>query len=905
MHPEDTLHPSNSRLCLLKTSQHLCTLRLALLLAQSLPRVAWYTLESTPMIPLIPALVCSALQPTEGTLSEVLDRLYWNVAARGPLLIVAPECQTQPLKPDSLPPNLFGYVSQDEEDADPEAKPLMPEPKSLPSLPAGPLNPALILPRYGLRLVRLNGLTVVEHERMMVSNVTPLTKTQREGFASPQSTLLVLLASLTESQWRALGSPQGLGESQLTDPAQKKLFQLLLPPTLALSFDREPNLPPTNGEDSPLRLPSAALANPRLKLTRSLLIAAFPQGSANELSLLSDQPKEWTTLDWERNVILSPEKYVPDEMLSNVAVAPSRPRPTQLDPASPLLDAPILLDGAQTVGQLVARLARATRLNLLCDARIAKRSIAVRGKGPVRAGTVLAALCRGVQGAVRKLDNTYLLTQQVTTGLELQEAEQLAMQAQDKLFEELNRDENAAALKARRELIASRALDKVSRNRQSQVSEALWKLGSKYVAPRVGDVETLPDPESLPLSGQPSFLREQAQTAYQQRLKEAREVGEPLPKPPDRLSAESYLQLSVHFPALGAHSELIPLRQNLLHPDTPLPEAPPPVSWASLATRSWFTPLPATPEEREALLSLAKRCGVSELRVSLPPGDEPEKLFVALGAQAKLSNLKVLAAICPFEVLTPMAKRDVDVLGRTTSAWSATPIGKLSHTSLRDFGEPESLDLKAFTTWCQRLSALPGISGITLTELAPPGYGTSLVGWEGGGQWRERLAFLQKESLDPADFIGSDDSPTAEQEARWLQRKTARRDAFLMRLHEALKAAGLLRGLSAQGLWDWERWRPGLIKEAENSEGESTIAPDARPALLNLPLEETPWRLSDDSPRMFLDETGQLRLWLKESVEQVFKQRLYEGIVLDVSKLPFLEGLKLLESAFLSEKKSP
>ncbi|WP_309713914.1 hypothetical protein [Armatimonas sp.] len=856
------------------------------------------------MIPLIPAFICSAAQPAEGTLSEVLGRLYWNVAARGPLLIVAPECQTPPLKPDSLPPDLFGFTQGDLGEEEEEESAPTPTHTPLPPLPPGPLNPALILPRYGLRLVRLTGLTVVEHERMMVSNVASFTKTQQEGFASPHNTLLVLLASLTDNQWRALGSAQGLGENQLTDAAQKKLFKLLLPPTLTLRFDSEPGLPPTNGEDSPLRLPPAALANPRLRLTRSLSLTAFPQGSPNESFPLSDQaePKR-AKPEWERNALLSSEKYVPDEMFSSTAVAPSRPRPTQLDPASPLLDAPISLEGAQTVGQLVTRLARATRLSLLCDARIAKRSVVVRGRGPVRAGTVLAALCRGVQGAVRKLDSTYLLTQQLTTGRELQEAEQLALQSQDKLLDELLQNESAAALWARRELIASRATDKVSRDRQSPLPEALWALGSKFVPPLTGDFETRPDPASLALSGQPAFLREQAQKSYQERLTAAREAGEPLPKAPDRLSAETMLQLSVHFPALGAHSELVEFRQNLLHPDTPFPEPPAPASWASLATRAWFVPLPATPDERETLLSLAKRCGVSELRVSLPPGEEPEKLFTALAAQAKLSGVKVLATLCPFEALTPATKRDVDVLGRTASAWSAAPVGKLARTSFRDFGEPESLDLKAFIAWCQRLSALPGVSGFTLTELAPPGYTESLGSWEGGGQWRERLAFLQKESLDAADFISSQDSPTAEQETRWLQRKIARRDAFLTRLNDALKAANLLRGLSAQSLWGWERWRPGMIREAESSEGESTVTAEARPALLNLPLEETPWRLGDDSPRVFLDETGQLRLWLNESFERLRKQQLYEGIVLDISKFPLGEGLKLLESAFLNGAK--
>ena len=358
--------------------------------------------------------------------------------------------------------------------------------------------------------------------------------------------------------------------------------------------------------------------------------------------------------------MLAPEKHVDEEDFAPFTTAPTRPKPTQLDPASTVLDSPISLEGAKTVGELVGRIARATRLSLLCDKRIAGRSVFVRGKGTVRAGTVLAALCRGVQGAVRRLDSTYVLTQQVQTHLELTEAIQVASEATNQPLEKRQQDESREAQQARGTLIRRRAVDNFPRDPRSQGPEALWKLGSKFHPPSASSLmdddesEATPaDPESVALVSLPDFFQQQAQMAYQKRLTEAQKLGAPLPTAPTRVSARVYLVAEALLPQLGARARITTFALDRLHPDTPLPEPLPPVTWPTTGVRGWYIPLPSTDSERDALISLAKRCKVSELRVLVPAGEEPEKQLTALAAQAKTANVKLVAAVRPWKRFSP------------------------------------------------------------------------------------------------------------------------------------------------------------------------------------------------------------------------------------------------------------
>ena len=81
------------------------------------------------------------------------------------------------------------------------------------------------------------------------------------------------------------------------------------------------------------------------------------------------------------------------------------------------------------------------------------------------------------------------------------------------------------------------------------------------------------------------------------------------------------------------------------------------------------------------------------------------------------------------------------------------------------------------------------------------------------------------------------------------------------------------------------------------------LAAEARPALLAIALQDTPWRPSAGATdiQALLDTTGQLRVWLQRTLKQVTGEPHYDGVVLDLSERPLTEGLALLESAFKAD----
>lgn len=852
---------------------------------------------------LLPAVVCFVAQPPLNSLAAVLERLYWNAAARGPLLIVAPELYTPLQKTDEAPPDLFRHDQSDaHEDGEPEDKP---EPLKL---PPGILSPTVLLPHFGLQITRLEGLSVVTHPRMQVPQALCLTESQLEDSVGlPTNTLERFLATLDETQWQAIGSTQGLAETQLQSPPQKKLFRQLLPATAVAYFATEPPFPKWDPDTDlfgpPPALPPNALVGMRLHIEKRLSLNVFVPGAGREGVGLRDQENLDPEGKLRRAVLLQPEKYLSDEASSPWATRPARTKPTQLDPASHALDAPLALEGARTAGELVERIAHATRINLICDKRVAGRSVWIKGKGSIRAGTVLAALCQGLQGAVRRLDNLYLLTADTQTNIERTEGIALGYGLLDKQMNEWSKQARDEATAARGLLIRTRAADKVPHDSRSEASEALWKLGEKRPPARrlFIDNDDAPsvDPESLPLASLPPVFQQRTQASFQKRLDASPKQGEALPKQPTQVSARVMLYTELLLPRLSARARIGSILLEHVHPDTPLPEPPPPVTWPETPVRAWYVPLPADEKESTALVTLATQCKATELRIALPPGDDAEKRLAELAKRAKDAKLKLVPVLRPFVALSPETRRDIDLLGRTARTWSQTPVGKLQ-PPLSDYVEPEALDTAFFSAYCQRLAQLPGVTGLALAELAPPGYGTG-EHWEGGGQRSERLAFLQKEGLDPADLQGEDDSSAPEAQERWEKRREARREVALTRLHRALKATALPVPLSAEGNAGWEQWRPGLLRTpAYGSEDTPKIATEARPVLLAIALQDTPWRPSAGATdiQALLDTTGQLRVWLQRTLKQVTGEPHYDGVVLALSERPLAEGLALLERAF-------
>ena len=138
--------------------------------------------------------------------------------------------------------------------------------------------------------------------------------------------------------------------------------------------------------------------------------------------------------------------------------------------------------------------------------------------------------------------------------------------------------EAAEALQARGQLIRSRATENVPRDSRSLASEALWQLGEKL--PRPGDYEDEGNqPESVPLASLPSFFQQQVQTSYQKRRAESEKLGEPNRPAPTQVGAKVYLFAEALLPNLRARARISFLPLDLVHPDTPLPQPPPPVRW--------------------------------------------------------------------------------------------------------------------------------------------------------------------------------------------------------------------------------------------------------------------------------------------------------------------------------------
>ena len=113
----------------------------------------------------------------------------------------------------------------------------------------------------------------------------------------------------------------------------------------------------------------------------------------------------------------------------------------------------------------------------------------VRGGGQVRAGTALAGLCRGLQGAVRRIDDTFLLAEQVSPWLEGSERRRAAQRKIDQKFEALDAEESAADLVARKSLLSDRAADKARRGSFPDATDALWTLGgdARRFEARIGE----------------------------------------------------------------------------------------------------------------------------------------------------------------------------------------------------------------------------------------------------------------------------------------------------------------------------------------------------------------------------------------------------------------------------------
>jgi len=815
-------------------------------------------------------------QPAPESLAALWPQLAWRVAERGALLAV-----------------------------DAEAAPLLPG-RALP--PGRSHNPLEVLPLFDRMLVRLPTITAVASPTMRLYDPprTPTGLAQALKDINPEPYTLLLLASLAGELRAQAVSPQGVPLTAL-DERQRRWLTGIAPEAVSFRLPQERDRALTAEDRGALHL--------RVRRTLELTALAEPEG---ETYALTGYP---ATVTVARSLpLLEPAPPLdPEADLLGRRAVPARLKPTELEPSNPALDPLVSLTGAATVGELVQRIARATHVSLFVHADLAPKKVWVKGE-KARAGDVLAALCRGLSGTVRRLSDTkesvYLLVEDLPpAAVRRERATQDYLLLQGPIEQE-RRQLTALAAGARRRLIRGRELERLPRSEQD-APEALWKQAETF------------DTTGVPLAELTPRLRAELEATLQERLRLVEQFGGAVPRRPTKVTATLKLVLELVLPTVEATAPLAELDASSLRVDQPLPEPLPALRVpTACATRAWMVALPQEEKERTALIALAQSRGVTELRVPVPPGAEPEKALRALVADVQKASLGIVPVLCPLAPEDTLARRDRDAQGKTRAEWAlGRPFAQLADTLFpTDALAPEAVDAAAFARRVARFAALPGVTGIGLEALAAPGYPDADPEdwplWTGGYDPAQRVAFVKRYQLDPADLV----APTPfshllpgykpdERREPWDKALLARRDTLMARLAHALE--GTAKPLSVvASRWGqnghWERWRGSFVKEEvrfdEAGERLPLVVRDAQPGLLHLRTLAYQARLTalDADLDSLLEEGARFRDWLDTELQEVLRPNpesidRWQGFVLDVTDRPLAEALTLLEKAFAAK----
>lgn len=324
----------------------------------------------------LPSLAAQ-LDRNSNSLATFADKIEWDVAKRGPLLLVAPH---------KLAP-MPSFVDT--------GKPA-PEP---PRLNAGEFYPASSVAEYcEARVVEIDSLSAIVPATMTVLNWRNLPPPDFSQGIALENLPAVLLMSLTPLQWEKL-SQDGIDGANLTE-SQKDLWdQIFAPDSLASKF----NSPPSKLKYNDLR-------KSRLRLVRSLSYAIVMESNPGSTSS-SDQNPESTpenpvySLQYERELSL-PVK-LQDAIVFGATLLRRLPNRTKLSDLSydaTGLSPRVSLSGLKTVDDILKAVQQSTGIQFSSDIRYAELPVIVRGdSGTARARDLLKLLALSVTGTLRKL----------------------------------------------------------------------------------------------------------------------------------------------------------------------------------------------------------------------------------------------------------------------------------------------------------------------------------------------------------------------------------------------------------------------------------------------------------------------------------------------------------------------
>ena len=307
----------------------------ALLSSPLCVNVVWAQEQPEQAVPAKPAFT------PPSSLAAGLKGAQWRAAQRGPLFAVDPLGTRlwRPKRDYKLPP---------------EAEQLKAPPIGPPDGPDGTYRIETLAPFFGRKLTRVGSVTVLAPTEMTViaSDV--------QGNADPVKGLTrnekirVLQASLTDGQWKQMGSPTGLGVGDM-DATQRALFLTVLPdPFIVSEYTMKKDAQGRtiySGEPKKVTLAEGERQQIRLRLNRSTQLTIPQQNDKNGVGgeYVSMTPESQTTFYQvaQANDYNKPEAF--GVVLKDTV--PAKLKPGQIDFESSALDATIDMRGVKTGGR--------------------------------------------------------------------------------------------------------------------------------------------------------------------------------------------------------------------------------------------------------------------------------------------------------------------------------------------------------------------------------------------------------------------------------------------------------------------------------------------------------------------------------------------------------------------------
>ena len=223
----------------------------------------------------------------------------------------------------------------------------------------------------------------------------------------PQQAFTLLMAALDDRQRDSLLGKNGIGINDLTTPAQKQLFEALLPDAQISAKPRSAG----NEKPVPLGNLREKTSSVRLRMAQEISLRADVKG--NKFARATIPPLNGAA---SRFYDLSSNRvYTHLEKVNGVLIrrdVPNRLKPSDLNYNAPALQAAISISDLKTVGDLIKSVAKQTAIELYCDPCYEKQTLTWVASGrTASASELLRALAFCVAGTYRRVGTAFTLTE--------------------------------------------------------------------------------------------------------------------------------------------------------------------------------------------------------------------------------------------------------------------------------------------------------------------------------------------------------------------------------------------------------------------------------------------------------------------------------------------------------------